>query len=408
LEVVVNTSVNKPLPIAVVPFKTSDPNVPVDVATVIRNDLERSGRFAPMPVQDMISRPADLSEIHFDDWRRLSMPHMVVGKVDAGGGDSVEFRLVDVYTTRQLTGYRLDSAPARLRFTAHQIADIIYEQLLGQKGAFATRIAYVTVRKLADGRKQYRLEIADADGYNPQVLLESPQPILSPAWSPDGGRIAYVSFEGHNSAVYVQDIATGRREAVAAGEGLNSAPAWSPDGTRLAMTRSAEGNPEIYVLSLADRRFQRVTNDPSIDTEPAWSPDGSRLAFSSDRGGQPQVYETDLANLQVRRITFNAGGYNVRPRYSPDGSLMAMVHRDDSGDHIAVLNLKTGQYNIVTDTRFDESPSFAPNGSMIIYSTTGAGGTELAAVSVDGRVRQRLASPPGAEVREPAWGPFRK
>src|SRR5581483_9701075 len=344
LEVVVNTSVNKPLPIAVVPFKTSDPNVPVDVATVIRNDLERSGRFAPMPVQDMISRPADLSEIHFDDWRRLSMPHMVFGKVDAGGGDSVEFRLVDVYTTRQLTGYRLDSAPARLRFTAHQIADIIYEQLLGQKGAFATRIAYVTVRKLADGRKQYRLEIADADGYNPQVLLESPQPILSPAWS--------------------------------------------PDGTRLAMTRSAEGNPEIYVLSLADRRFQRVTNDPSIDTEPAWSPDGSRLAFSSDRGGQPQVYETDLANLQVRRITFNAGGYNVRPRYSPDGSLMAMVHRDDSGDHIAVLNLKTGQYNIVTDTRFDESPSFAPNGSMIIYSTTGAGGTELAAVSVDGRVRQ--------------------
>lgn len=409
LEVVVNTSVDKPLPIAVVPFRSQDPNVPVDVAAVITGDLERSGRFAPMPPQDMVSWPADMSEIHFDDWRRLSMPHMVVGKVAAAGGnDDVEFRLVDVYTARQLTGYQLSSSSARLRFTAHQIADVIYEQLLGQKGAFATRIAYVTVHKFTADKKQYKLEIADADGYNPQVLLESPQPILSPAWSPDGSQIAYVSFEGHNSAIYVQDVISGRREAVAAGEGINSAPAWSPDGTRLAMTRSAEGNPDIYVLSLSERRFQRVTEDPAIDTEPVWSPDGSRLAFTSDRGGQPQIYETDLANLQTKRITFNAGGYNVRPRYSPDGGMMAMVHRDDNGDHIAVLNLKTGQYNIVTNTRFDESPSFAPNGSMIIYSTTGAGGTELAAVSADGRVRQRLASPAGAEVREPAWGPFRK
>jgi TolB protein len=408
-DVVIDKGIDKPLPIAVVPFRSNDPNVPVDVAAVIAGDLERSGRFAPMPPQDMISKPTDLTEIHFDDWRRLSMPHLVVGKVAAAGAnDDVEFRLVDVYTTRQLTGYQLSSSAARLRFTAHQIADIIYEQLLGQKGAFATRIAYVTVHKLAADKKQYKLEIADADGYSPQVLLESPQPILSPAWSPDGSQIAYVSFEGHNSAIYVQDVSSGRREAVAAGEGINSAPAWSPDGTRLAMTRSAEGNPDIYVLSLGDRRFQRVTNDPAIDTEPVWSPDGSRLAFTSDRGGQPQIYETDLANLQVKRITFNAGGYNVRPRYSPDGNMMAMVHRDDNGDHIAVLNLKTGQYNVVTDTRFDESPSFAPNGSMIIYSTTGAGGTELAAVSADGRVRQRLASPAGAEVREPAWGPFRK
>ncbi|HTT07490.1 MAG TPA: Tol-Pal system beta propeller repeat protein TolB [Gammaproteobacteria bacterium] len=408
-DVVIDKGVEKPLPIAVVPFRANDPNMPVDVAAVISGDLERSGRFAPMPPQDMVSRPADFNEIHFDDWRRLSMPHMVIGKVDAaGGGADVEFRLVDVYTTRQLTGYRLNSSPARLRFTAHQIADIIYEQLLGQKGAFATRIAYVTVHKLAADKKQYKLEIADADGYNPQVLLESPQPILSPAWSPDGSRIAYVSFEGHNSAIYVQDISTGRREAVAAGEGINSAPAWSPDGTRLAMTRSAEGNPDIYVLTLADRQFQRVTTEPAIDTEPVWSPDGGRLAFTSDRGGQPQIYEKDLANSQVRRITFNAGGYNVRPRYSPDGNMMAMVHRDDNGDHIAVLNMKSGQYNTVTSGRFDESPSFAPNGSMIIYSTTGTGGTELAAVSVDGRVRQRLASPAGAEVREPAWGPFRK
>lgn len=398
----------KALPIAIVAFRSAG-QMPVDIAEVVAADLARSGRFAPMASQDMPARPAEFSEVDFQDWKLLGMENLVVGKITPtpGGEYEVEFRLIDVFKADQITGFKITSTAGNLRLTAHQVADLVYEELTGERGAFATRIAYVTVRKQAGDEKIYTLQIADADGYNPQTLLESPQPVMSPAWSPDGAKLAYVSFEGRNSAIYVQDVFTGSRKAVASGQGINSAPAWSPDGTKLALTRSKEGNPEIYVLYVATGLFQRLTDDPSIDTEPAWSPDGSRIAFTSDRGGGPQIYEVELASPTPRRITFSQGDYNARPRYSPDGRMLAMVNGGSGGYHIAVLNLRDGDFRVLTGSRLDESPSFAPNGGMIIYATVGAGGTELAATSIDGRVQQRLALQEG-EVREPAWGPFRK
>ena len=408
LTIKITQGLDKALPIAVVPFKTSA-QVPVDVAEVVAADLARSGRFAPMATQDMVSRPSEFSEVNFQDWRKLSMENLVVGTVTLtpAGTYDVEFRLIDVYRALQLTGYKINSTPGNLRLTAHQISDIIYEKLTGEKGAFATRIAYITVKGTAP-KRTFTLQLADADGYNPQTILESPQPILSPAWSPDGRQIAYVSFESGNSAIYVQNVLTGQRRVVASGRGINSAPAWSPDGRKLAMTRSLDGNPEIYVLYLDANRFQRVTDNPAIDTEPTWSPDGMNIAFTSDRGGGPQIYEVNLLTLQPKRLTFDEGPYNARPRFSPDGQMLAMVHGSDGTYRIAIQNLKTGEFRVLTNTRLDESPSFAPNGSMIIYATVGSHGTELAAVSVDGRVRQRLASQEGVEVREPAWGPFRQ
>jgi len=408
LTIKITQGAEKALPIAVVPFRAAS-QLPVDVADVVAADLARSGRFAPMPAADMPSRPAEFSEVGFQDWRLLGMENLVIGKLTPtpAGDYEVEFRLVDVYKATQIAGYKITSTAGNLRLTAHQIADIVYEQLTGEKGAFATRIAYVTVRQQGAGQKLYTMQIADADGYNPQTLLESPQPVMSPAWSPDGRKLAYVSFEGRNSAIYVQDVYTGERKSVASGAGINSAPAWSPDGARLALTRSRDGNPEIYVLHLSTGLFQRLTDDPSIDTEPVFSPDGSRIAFTSDRGGGPQIYEVEVANPAPKRITFSQGDYNARPRYSPDGSRMAMVNGGSGGYRIAVLNLRDGSFEVLTNSTLDESPSFAPNGSMIIYATVGAGGTELAATSIDGRVQQRLALQEG-EVREPAWGPFRK
>lgn len=395
------------LPIAVVPF--GDPvGAPVDVAAVVAADLDRSGRFAPLPAGDMPARPTEIGEVNFADWRLLGMESLVVGRITptAAGDYDIEFRLLDVYRGSQLAGYRVPARAADLRMTAHQIADIIYEKLTGQPGAFATRIAYVTVEKGPENQRSFTLQVADSDGHSPQTLLRSPEPLLSPAWSPDGRRLAYVSFEGKNSAVYIQDLQTGAREAVASNPGINSSPAWSPDGNRLALTLSKDGNPEVYVLHLEGRRLQRITNSPAIDTEAAWHPDGMRLLFTSDRGGGPQVYESDLMGGSPKRITFE-GRYNARPRLSPDGKLLAVVHSNGSGYRIAVQNLRDGSFNVLTDGRLDESPSFAPNGAMIIYSTIGPGGTELAAVSVDGRVRQRLALQEG-EVREPAWGPLRR
>jgi TolB protein len=408
LEIDITQGADRPLPIAVVPFRSAGA-LPEDVATVVSDDLARSGRFDPMGVASMPGQPAALTEINFQDWRNVGMENMVVGSVTpSANGYNVEFTLVDVFKGQKLYAYRGATSAANLRYTAHQIADIIYEQLTGEKGAFATRIAYVTVRGSGAGRKIYTLQVSDSDGYNPRTLLESPAEIFSPAWSPDGRQIAYASLEGRTSAVYVQDIATGQRRAVAKGQGINSAPDFSPDGTKLALRRSVDGNPEIYVLYLDSGLFQRLTNDPAIDTEPTWSPDGQRIAFTSDRAGGPQIYEVSLFNPAPKRITFNLGPYNARPRYSADGKYLAMLNGGSGGYRIGVLNLRDGNFRIVSDSSQAESPSFAPNGTMLLYSTAGSGGTELAAVSVDGRVRQRIDLPGGAQVREPAWGPFRK
>lgn len=404
-EIVIDQGVENALPIAVVPFawNQSAATPPEDVAQVIRQDLARSGRFNAISPNEMPSQPSSFDQINFSDWRRIGMENVVVGgvKLQNDGTYEVTFRLVDVYRGTQIAGYSIRTRKEQLRYTAHQVADIIYEKLTGTRGAFATRIAYITVSGKGEN-KTHRLEIADADGYNPQVLLKSDQPLLSPRWSPDGRRIAYVSFEGKNSAVYVQNVYSGQRRVVASHSGINSAPAWSPDGRKLALTLSKDGNPEIYLLHLENDLLQRVTNNGAIDTEAAWAPDGKTIYFTSDRGGSPQIYRTSMSG-PVERVTFE-GSYNARPALSPDGKQLATVRGGD-GYQIAIKDLKSDRTQVLTDGQLDESPSFAPNGSMIIYATTLGQNGVLAAVSADGQVTQRLEATRG-DVREPDWGPF--
>ncbi|BCX88453.1 TolB protein [Methylomarinovum tepidoasis] len=406
LTIEITRGIEGAIPIAVAPFAWTGPTPPpVDVAAVIRADLARSGQFRPLPPQDMLTRPAAVPEaVNWRVWQTLGQDYLVIGQVESPSPEryEVQFHLLDVYRKEALAGYRLPARPAGLRKTAHRIADILYEKITGRPGAFATRIAYVIVTE-ADGRRIYRLQIADADGYNPRTVVISPEPLMSPAWSPDGQQIAYVSFERRRPAIYVQTLATGAREKIAAFPGINGAPAWSPDGGRLALTLSKDGSPDIYVLDLASRRLRRLTHSFAIDTEPAWSPDGKRLVFTSDRGGSPQIYTIPAGGGAVRRLTFQ-GNYNARATFSPDGGKLALVH-GGQGYRIAVLDLASGRLQVLTDGPLDESPSFAPNGSMILYATQAGGRGQLAAVSVDGRVRQRLGTEQG-DVREPAWSPF--
>jgi TolB protein len=409
LTIEITEGVEGALPIAVVPFGWQGPaSPPVDVAAVINADLQRSGRFKTIPQVDMLARPTSAEEIEFKDWRALDTENLVIGQVRpmGTGGYEIRFLLFDVYKGEQLTGYTIPTTAPNLRATAHRIADLIYEKLLGVPGAFATRVAYITSVNQADGSQRIDLNIADADGYNPETIVSSSEPLMSPAWSPDGRKLAYVSFEGGRSAIYVQEVYTGKRQKVTSFKGINGAPAWSPDGRKLAMALSKDGNPDIFVYDLASRKLQAVVRHYAIDTEPSWSPDGRDIVFTSDRGGKPQIYRVSAYGGRAERVTFQ-NSYNARASYSPDGKLLALVTREDGNYRIAVQDLDSGVMQVLSQGSLDESPSFAPNGSMIIYaSKTGRRGV-LAAVSVDGRVRQRLALQEG-NVREPVWSPFKK
>ncbi len=393
-------------PIAVVPFDISNNRYPPpqDVSGIIAADLARSGRFAPLDERDMLSKPSEVKQVRFQDWRTLGVDNLVIGKVETAGTDKyrIQFRLFDVYRGRQITGHSIPATAAQLRYVAHRISDMIYQKLTGEPGAFATHIAYVEVDKKA-GYKEYRLLLADSDGFNARTLLTSRQPLMSPAWSPDGRQLAYVSFEKRRASIYIQDTGSGKRRKVAGFTGINGAPAWSPDGSRLALTLSRDGNPEIYVLRLKDGHLKRLTFGPAIDTEPVWSPDGKSLVFTSDRGGSPQLYRMSSAGGQAKRLTFE-GSYNASADFSPDGRHLAMVNGEGGRYRIAVLDLDSGLFHVVSDGKLDESPSFAPNGSMIIYATEAGHRGVLAAVSSDGRFRQRLSVQKG-DVREPVWSP---
>jgi TolB protein len=410
LTIEITEGVEGALPIAVVPFgwqgeKGRGPTQ--DIASIIRDDLQRSGRFASMPAREMLARPQSGSDVEFRDWKVLGMENLVVGQVqpNGSGGYLVRFQLFDVFKGEQLVGYSIPTTERDLRATAHHIADIIYEKLTGQRGAFATRVAYViALGKPVRGQK-VALRVADADGFSPQTIVTSTDPLMSPAWSPDGRKLAYVSFEKGRPAIYVQEVFTGRREKVAAYKGINGAPAWSPDGRKLALTLSKDGNPEIYLLNLTGgKALKRLTNHYAIDTEPAWSPDGRSIVFTSDRGGKPQIYRVPAFGGKVERVTFE-GRYNARASYSPDGRFLTLVTRQGKDYRIGLLDLDSGGLQVLSEGRLDESPSFAPNGSMIIYATKVSGKGELAAVSVDGRFRQRLVLEEG-DVREPVWSPY--
>ena len=399
------------LPIAVVPmpYQGGGSAPETDVAAVVAADLNRSGQFRSLPESDLVERPTRGSEVNYPTWRALNQDYLVVGRVvDAGSGSyRVEYELFDVATQQRLLGFALTARSSAMRDVAHQVADAIYEKILGVPGAFFTRIAYVTAT--GTGRNaQYALMVADSDGYDPQTVVSSPEPLLSPSWSPDGNKLAYVSFEGGNSSIYIQDISTGSRQLVSKFRGINSSPAFSPDGNRLALTLSRSGNPEIYVMNLGSKALTQVTNHFSIDTEPTWSADGGSLYFTSDRGGQPQIYKVAAGGGSASRVTFQ-GSYNASPTVSFDDKKIATAQGAGNTYRIAMMDRSLGspRWSTLSPGSLDESPSFAPNGAMIIYAAREGGRGVLYAVSADGRVRQRLVLA-GGDVREPAWGPFRK
>ncbi|KAA3620566.1 MAG: Tol-Pal system beta propeller repeat protein TolB [Proteobacteria bacterium] len=406
LTIEITKGVEAGIPIAVVPFEWKGASPPPQqISDVIEADLVRSGRFDATSRDDFLEAPHDNTEISYKNWRLLKTEALVVGrmKVVAPGRYEVRFQLMDVYKERQLAGYQFVVDDSKLRKVAHQISDIIYEALIGKPGAFDTRIAYVTVQEQASSGNRYLLMIADSDGYGAREILSSTHPIMSPAWSPNGERLAYVSFEGGRSMVYVQEIFSGKRSRLADFEGLNSAPAWSPDGTRLALTLSRDGNPEIYVMQLSNGSLKRITNHGAIDTEPSWSPDGRSIVFTSDRAGRPQIYQAPAGGGEPSRLTFE-GKYNARASFSPSGDRLVMVTNQGGGYQIGVFYLANRALQVLTDSNLDESPSFAPNGDMILYASQAGGRGVLAAVSSDGRVKQRLRFLDGA-VREPAWSP---
>lgn len=408
LTIEVKRGVRNPTPIAVVPFAWSGAGFNGDqMSEIISSDLYRSGQFMPIDKKNMLSFPHNEGEVVYRDWRMSGAEYLVTGTLvpRGDGGFTASFILCNINGQKTMFSKTIQGGPNNLRDLAHYISDEVYEALTGYKGVFQTRVIYVRGDR-DRGKESFKLYVADQDGAREQVLMSSNEPILSPDWSPDGTKVAYVSFEGRKPGIYVQTIATGKRERLTAFRGLNGAPQFSPDGGSLAMCLSKDGNPEIYVMDLASRQLRRVTNHFAIDTEPSWTHDGREIIFTSSRGGKPQLYKVNLASGQTERITFE-GDYNAHGHMSDDGTLLAFIHRRDGIFHTAVQDVKSGRVTVLTQTDLDESPTLAPNGRMVMYATKQGTRGVLASVSVDGGVQVLLPSQRG-DVREPAWGPFKQ
>lgn len=406
LEIEITQGVEGALPIAVAVFAGDTYTSPEAVENIVRNDLASSGLFDVLDKQRFPQLVVNPSQLDFNAWRNAGVESLLLGKIaQAGEQYRIEFQLIDLIRKKRLLGNVIPAGTKDVRKVAHKISDLVFEALTGVRGAFSTRVAYVSTINKGTADQKYVLQVADADGHNARTIFSSKKQILSPAWSPDGSRLAYVSFETGNSAIYVQDIIQGTRAKVSAKSGINSAPAWSPDGSRLALTLSAAGSPDIYILDIAAKNLQRLTSGPSIDTEPSWMPDGKTLLFTSDRSGGAQIYQVSANGGKAQRITFD-GKYNAAADVSPDGRFMTLVNNSGNGFRVAVMDMQSKAMRVISDGSLDEGPSFAPNGSMIMYATADQGRGVLAAVSADGRVKQRLRLTEG-DVREPAWSPFR-
>ena len=408
LRIEITKGVDNAVRVAVVPFAwRGKRKPPIDVGDVVSSDLGLSGRFEALPTSQMLSFPNDSSEVLPRDWRMLGVEYLVVGYLEPREVSvRLHFELYSVLRQAVVAKQTIEGLPMDLRDMAHHVSDVVFNELTGIEGPFSTQIMYVTAMDHDQGR-HFALNIADADGYGVRKVLESMEPILSATWSPDGKMVSYVSFEQDGRpAIYLHEVATGNRQILTSFAGLNGAPSFSPDGKRMALVLSKDGNPDIYILDLQTRRLRRITRHYGIDTEPSWTADGKSLVFTSNRGGQPQIYQLRLADFQIQRLTFE-GDYNAKASVLKDGSGLVMVHRRNGIFHIALLDLNRGRLSVLTETTLDESPSVAPNGSMLIYATQERGEGILAAVSIDGGVKFNLPSSDG-DVREPAWSPVNR
>jgi TolB protein len=405
LVIEITQGIDNPTVIAVSPFAWQGVGLPPeDVAYIVENDLYRSGQFTPVARENMLGTPSRDEDIFFRDWRMVNAQYLLIGSITPGAEFVADFALYDVLKQTLVIQGSERAPTSDARMLAHRIADRVYTALTGIPGAFATKLLYVAVTPVPGEKDYYELTLADSDGARPKVLLASREPILAPTWSPDTKEIAYVSFETSRPAIFRQNLTSGAREQLTAFRGLNGSPAWSPDGKRMAMVLSKDGSPDIYVLDLATYQLERITRHYAIDTEPTWMPDGKSLLFTSDRGGRPQIYRYDFVTGLTDRVTFE-GSYNARARVAQDGRNVVLVHQQDGDYKIAVYDIETRRMTALTSTDLDESPSIAPNGSMVLYATKQAGRGILAAVSVDGGARFNLPARSG-EVREPSWSPY--
>jgi TolB protein len=388
------------IPIAIVPFEYES-GYALGITGIVGADLTRSGLFRLVDYTGVLPRPSRADDVRSDDWRARGADAVVVGSMRPQGDGRVEvkFTLVDTGKRMEIAGVTYMATPEQFRAVAHKIADVIYEKMTGDPGVFSTSIAYITKQGT-----RYQLVVAEADGNNPRTVVTSNEPLLSPAWSPDGSRLAYVSLENKKPVVYVQSLASGQRQVLANFRGSNSAPAWAPDGRQLAVTLTKDGGSQIFLVNADGTGVQRILTSPGIDTEANFTPDGQSLLFTSDRGGTPQIYRLTLATGAVDRLTYD-GAYNVSARATPDGKGFAFVRRDGGRFNVAIQDFATRQVQVLTGGSLDESPSVAPNSKLILYAAQQGGHGILAAVSSDGRVKQRLVAP-ATDVREPAWGPL--
>jgi len=411
LNIEITQGVDNPIPIAVVPFSWEGTGaLSEDVAAVVSADLQQVGEFRALPPGNMLSMPDEAAEVFFRDWRILAQDYLLVGKITHSPGSQlvqVQYEFFDVAREQKLIGEVLTGSVDQLRDIAHEISNVVFQQVTGIRGAFSTEILYVSAQFISPELTYYRIEKSDYDGQRSQILVESQEPLMSPAWSPDGRQIAYLSFETNLPRIYIQEIATGERRQITDFPGINSSPVWSPDGTKLAMVLSKDGSPDVYVMDLMTNQLTRLTDHPRAETEPSWSADSRSVIFTSDRTGQPQIYQVGITGGFPERLTFDCF-YCSKGRFLPDGKNLVHVRRDTRQDNsysIAIFNIETQRVITLTDTSLDESPSVAPNGSMIMFATKVNGRGILDAVSIDGRVKFRLPSAQG-DVREPSWSPF--